>query len=478
MNSTGSHSIRRRVVFGSLKYVSSRAITGALGVAASLYLYRVLGPDQAGRFQFALSLAMTLGVVGALGFLDTLARLVPAQTPERAGRIFRRGLRLNGIYLVGLAVVLALAAFLPLPIPPDIRRAIPFVFLATAAYAIYATSTGMLRGQGRLSALPRLDLVWNFGAKMAALGVALLLPRFLPSYAAHTALQMITPLLALYLLRGIWRGPSEQLTREEARFCLLILTWDVVRILVTQVDIFVLRALLEPHDVGIYAAGTRLIKVGEQLVLGPMMAPLLYFFSHPESSFMRNEVIRHGTRLAGAAMGLAALVLAALSGPIVSTFLGSSYLESIPVAKIYVCFGLGRGLVIFLIPLFNSLSRPEYGILQGLLTVAVSLGLDLVLVPRYGPVGAAVSAVIAITLSTLLASWFVQTRLRIPMFGPVVRIYCVFAAAYALGEFGHPWVGIALYVAALLPLRLVRRRDLKWFRRPSRSASGGDDPED
>jgi O-antigen/teichoic acid export membrane protein len=167
--------------------------------------------------------------------------------------------------------------------------------------------------------------------------------------------------------------------------------------------------------------------------------------------------------------------LAALAGPIVSTFLGNAYLESIPVAKLYVGFGLGRGLVIFLIPLFNSLHRPEYGILQGLLTFAVSLALDLVLIPRYGAVGAAAAAVTAITLSTLLASWFVQSRLRIPMFGPVARIYGVFIAAYAVGELGHPWLGIALYVAALAPLRLVRRRDLRWFRRSSPSAPEGGD---
>jgi O-antigen/teichoic acid export membrane protein len=405
--------------------------------------------------------------------METLARFVPARTPEGAAGIFRRGLRANLLFLGPLAVVFAALAVLPVSLPGDMRPALPLVFLAIAAYAIYATGSGMLRGQGRLHLLPRLDLLWNFGAKFAALGVALLLPRFLPSYGAHTATQLLVPLLALYLLRGQGWGPASRLTSEEARFCRFILVWDVVRILITQVDIFVLRALMEPHDVGIYAAGTRLIKVGEQIVLGPMMAPLLYYFSHPESSFMRNDVIRHGTRLAGAAMGLFALILAALAAPIVTIFLGGAYRESIPVAELYVCFGLGRGLVIFLIPLYNSLNRPEYGILQGLLTVVVNLALDLILIPRYGPVGAAASAVVAITLSTLAATWFVQARLDIPILGPVLRTYFVFAVAFAAGVLGHPWVGIAFFLLALVPARLVRRRDLRWFRRGFRGGGAG-----
>lgn len=475
MTSPDSHAIRSRVVRGSLRYVGSRAVTGVLGVLASLYFYRVLGPDQAGRFQFAISVALTLGTIGALGFMETLARFVPQRTAEGAAGIFRRGLRANAAFLGVLGVCFAGLGLLPVSLPGDMRPALPLVFLAIAAYAVYATGTGMLRGQGRLHLLPRLDLLWNFGAKVAALGVALVLPRFLPSFGAHTATQLLVPIVALVLLREYVRGPSSRLTAEEARFCRFILAWDVVRILITQVDIFVLRALMEPHDVGIYAAGTRLIKVGEQIVLGPMMAPLLYYFSHPESSFMRSDVIRHGTRLAGAAMGLVALLLAALAGPIVTTFLGGAYRESIPVAELYVCFGLGRALVIFLIPLYNSLSRPEYGILQGLATVVVNLGLDLLLIPRYGPVGAAASAVAAITLSTLGASWFVQGRLGIPILGPVVRTYLLFAIAFAAGVFGQPWLGVAFFLLALGPARLVRRRDLRWLRRgPRGGARDGD----
>jgi len=476
LNPAGNHAIRRRVVAGSLKYVTSRAATGALGIAASLYLYRGLGPAQAGHFQFAIATATTLGVVGGLGFFETLARFVPERGREEGAALYRRGLQLNLLFLVGLALVFLLLPHLPVKVPVEIRRASPLIFLSVASYAIITTSMGMLRGQGRLIALPRLDLVWNFGAKVAAVGMVLAFTGFLPAYAAHTTLQITATGIALLLLwKSLW-GPVGRLRREEVRFCLLIFSWDVLRVLIQQVDIFVLRLLLEAHDVGIYAAGTRLIKVGEQLVLTPLMVPLLYYFSHPESSFMRSELVRHGTRLAGTLMGLAALLLAAFAEPIVTILLGNAYLESIPVARLYVCFGLGRGLTLLLIPLFNSLNRPEYGIAQGLVTFVLNLGLDLVLVPRYGPLGAAASGVIAITVAAIGSAWFVQTRLGIAMFLDVMKLYLLYAAAFAALELGHPWLGIAVYVAALVPLRLLRRKDLQWLRRSPRSPGGGGGP--
>jgi hypothetical protein len=88
-------------------------------------------------------------------------------------------------------------------------------------------------------------------------------------------------------------------------------------------------------------------------------------------------------------------------------------------------------------------------------------------------VGAAASAVVAITLSTLAATWFVQARLDIPILGPVLRTYFVFAVAFAAGVLGHPWVGIAFFLLALVPARLVRRRDLRWFRRGFRGGGAG-----
>lgn len=45
----------RRVLLHSVGFVAARIVTGGLSVLASLMLYRILRPEEAGRFQFVLA---------------------------------------------------------------------------------------------------------------------------------------------------------------------------------------------------------------------------------------------------------------------------------------------------------------------------------------------------------------------------------------------------------------------------------------
>lgn len=462
-------SIRRRIFTGSLKYVLARSTTGALGILASLLLYRFLGPEESGKLQLVLALAMGLGNIGSLGYLDTLARFVPEKQPDEGAGLFRRALRDNAVAMAVGGVVFLILLVFHVDLPQELVDVAPLFFLATTSYALYATSIGMLRGHGRLLVIPQLDLVFNTGAKLLALGVAVVAPFLVPVYAVHTAVGVGVLVWVLYLLRKDLRHGHARFSREEARFAKLIMVSQIVRMLVVNVDIYVLRYLMGPEEVGLYAAGTRITRVGEQLILGPLMVPLLYYFSHPESSFMRKKIMEQGTRLSGVTVGFAALVVTFLAKPIVNLFLGPEYLASIPITQVYVIYALGRGIMFFMIPMYNSMNRPDYGIYQGLAIFVVNLVLDFLLIPRYGALGAAVSGVIAISLTTLAASAFIRRRFGIRMWGAVARIYALYAVCFFLGEKGHPVVGLVVFVAALAPLRLMGPDELRWLKRMRRA---------
>lgn len=464
MNAPGA-SIRRRIFTGSLKYVLARSATGALGILASLLLYRFLGPEESGKLQLVLALAMGLGNIGSLGYLDTLARFVPEKKPNEGAGLFRHALKLNAVAMAagGLAFLGLLLAHAGLP--QELVDVAPLFFLATTSYALYATSIGMLRGHGRLLVIPQLDLVFNTGAKLLALGVAVLAPFLVPVYAVHTVVGVGVLFWVLYLLRGDLGRGEARFSSAEARFAKLIMVGEIVRMLVVNVDIYVLRYLMGPEQVGLYAAGTRITRVGEQLILGPLMVPLLYYFSHPESSFMRKKIMEQGTRLSGVTVGFAALVLTFLAKPIVNVFLGPEYMASIPITQVYLIYALGRGIMFFMIPFYNSVNRPDYGIVHGLAIFVLNLVLDLVLIPRYGALGAAIGGVIAMSLATLAASAFLRRRFGVRMWSSVARIYLLYGACFLLGEKGHPLVGIAVFVAALAPLRLLGPDELRWFKR-------------
>jgi O-antigen/teichoic acid export membrane protein len=456
--------------------VAARSFTGALGIVASLLLYRVLGPYEAGRFQFVSVLAMSLGNIAALGFLDTLARFVPGKAPEVADGHYRRAIRLTLIGLAAGGVLFFGLLQLPIRIPSELRETAVLFYFGTASYALFAVSLGMLRGQGRLLIIPRIDLVFNSGAKTLALIVALTAPFLFPVFLAHTAVQIGVFLGVLLMLRRSFRHPEVRFSSAETRFCRLVLFGEAVRVLVMNIDIYLLRVLLGPDDVGIYAAGTRITRVGEQLILGPLMVPLLYYFSHPDSAFIKQRVMTMGTRLAGVFVGLVALGVAMLAEPIVTIFLGEAYLASIEITRIFVIYALGRAVMFFMLPLYSSENHPEYGIWQGLLIFGLNLGLDLVLIPRYGTVGAAMAGVFAVSVVSIGSAVFIQRRFGFALARPILLTYALYGVSYLIGERVHPGLGVLTYLALLVPLGLIRREDLRWFTEARRRELPPEDP--
>jgi len=128
-----------------------------------------------------------------------------------------------------------------------------------------------------------------------------------------------------------------------------------------------------------------------------------------------------------------------------------------------VVYALGRAVMFFMLPLYSSENHPEYGIWQGVLIFGLNLGLDLVLIPRYGTVGAAVAGVIAVSVVSVGSAVFIQRRFGYALARPILLTYALYAISFAVGERVHPGLGMATYLLGVVPLGLLRREDLRWF---------------
>jgi PST family polysaccharide transporter len=465
-------SLTWRIISSSAGYVLLRTLTGGLGALASLLLFRLLGPDQAGRFSLTLAIAMTVAALAGLGFHGTLARFVPERPREEGAGLYRRSLRFVALSLVVASAGIAILCGLGVVIPEEARRVAPLLILAMAVYTVYTNGVGMLQGRGRFRIIPQLDFGANFLAKLTAIGVILVVPGYVAAFSAHTAVQLVMVVVTFYLLRSAWSRPEIRFKRTETVFGRFVLAGEVVRVLVHTANLYVLRFMLLPVDVGIFAAGSRLARVVEQLVIVPINAPLLYYFSHPESASMRYRIVEQATRVVGSLMGVAALIVAMLAELIVRVFLGEAYAESAAVARIYASHSLGMGLLIFFVPLYTSENKPQYTIVQNLMIFLINLVLAVILVPSYGPVGAAVATVVAVALVVVGAAFFVKRRFAVEVRGAVALILTLYGGCYALLELGHPLVAAVIYVAALFPLRLLRVSDYHLIQRARRAKKG------
>lgn len=179
-----------------------------------------------------------------------------------------------------------------------------------------------------------------------------------------------------------------------------------------RLDVFIVNYFFDTTQVGLYAVG---VLVAEGLWQIPHAAALTLF---PRTARTLNDgatkftcrVIRQVLLVAcvsGAAMAL-------LSPWVIPLVFGSRFAPSVPViwwilpgtialsvSKVICADLAGRG-------------RPEFSSICAFLSLAVTVTLDLLLIPRMGINGAALASTVAYTVQTVLLGIFLKRQLQVP----------------------------------------------------------------
>lgn len=197
-----------------------------------------------------------------------------------------------------------------------------------------------------------------------------------------------------------------------------------------QADVLVIAHFLGTHDVGIYAAATRLLP--QLLFLGHILAAAFFPAIIARHDAQAGDYRSHTLKVARAivALALSASISVALLAPwIIHLLYGEAFAASVPVLQI-ACWGW-----VFILPaalysrllVLEGLGRIE--LIKTTVTSAISITLNTCLIPHYGVLAAASVSIVSYFLTDLaLYAVFRSTR---PLF---------FIAVRALFDwFIHPW---------------------------------------
>jgi len=160
--------------------------------------------------------------------------------------------------------------------------------------------------------------------------------------------------------------------------------------------------------------------------------------------------------------------LLALSTPIVNLTLGSGYEESASVLRALTPFVFLSGIGTLVTLAVNYVGEARRRVPLAIVSALLVAGLNLVLLPKMGVVGAAVAMDVAFAVYALGHIWICHKTINLPL-GPVIdsTVRCLFAAGIAtavLAAFGteslsaFDWLvgglaGIASYAAVLFLTR-------------------------
>jgi O-antigen/teichoic acid export membrane protein len=371
----------------------------AINAATGIITARALGAGGRGQYaamimwpQF-LALTLSLGLPSALIFHAK-------RNPARARAFYSASL--------GLGLLLSLAAaavgFLLIPIwmaqyPGEAVRFAQCTMLLMPVALWTEISIAAFRAREQFAAYNRLRLltpVLTLVGLLVLLGVGAMTP-LVAAVVNLAACTLVGAWFTLHHTRT-WRPRWKDVSRFSGRLLPYGLrAWgnDLLVNLSLQADGLLVVGLLSPDQLGIYTAAlslSRMLNVFQTAVVSVLLPRIT---ARPVE-----EAMQATGRALGASTVLAVavgIVVSVFAEPLLRLFYGAEFTIAIPVFRLLVIETiLGCATMILLQP-FLALGRPGLvSVLQGA-GLALSLPLLLVLIPRYGLLGAG--------LALLIASW-------------------------------------------------------------------------
>jgi len=378
-----------RNFFYSIVSASTAALLLLLYIAAA----RMLGSvDELGKFSFALLLGGVFETLMDFGLHQVTIRAV-ARDKSRASFLLRHALAIKLLWASGALVVLVITANILRP-QWDVRIACYLIGGSLVFRSYMLTIRGVLQGLERFGwdaivvlADRILLLVFGVGALWMGTGLRGLSIAFVLARGAALVLALG---VTQTRLGGVGLAYDAEVWRDLHRTALPLGFFLVVLNLYSYVDGVMLGYLRTDAETGLYAAAYRIYEgfTYAALALSTVLTPRLSALFTSDRTQHRRIAFggTSGSAALGAAVGVVAFVIAT---PLLVFLFGPDYAAATAAFRILVV-GLPVVFAIWILhAIAISVDREKLLLQTGLIGLAVNVGLNLYVIPHYGPVGAA-----------------------------------------------------------------------------------------
>ena len=404
-----------------------RCTSAGLLYLSQVVLARWMGATEFGTYITAWTVVLIAGGLSGLGLNLAVMRLVAVyrSAGDDAGA---RGLLIGSRVLAvligaGAAILgLGLSGFLP----ADAHRTTLLVLLLVVPLlAMTEIQDGIGRGHGWMMA----GLVPPYLLRPLLLlaGMAIALAAGAPMLATTAAMVMAASVLATAVVQAVWLNrhltaadaaagripaPPRYEPRTWLAASLPVMAIGGAELALQNTDVLVLSLVAAPATVAVYfaAAKTMSLVMFVHYAVGSAMASR-FAALHARGDRAGLEVaVRDGVRWTFWPSFAGAIAILALGGPLLSLF-GPTFADGYPVMAILVLGFLARsatGPAEILLNMIGEQRAAAWAMARGAI---IGLGLNLVLVPWFGMIGAAIATASALALVGLLNARAVKAHL-------------------------------------------------------------------
>jgi O-antigen/teichoic acid export membrane protein len=417
-------SVTDLLVRGSAVSFAARVGGVALGYIAHVLLSRLLGLHGYGIYVIALGWALVLTLPARMGFENSALRFSTIYLEEG-----RSGLLRGFVEVAAAAVIVSslIAAVAMLLLAGRFSRELPSGALIWGAvtifpFALLSVASAVIRTTRRIFASQFYDQLLRPGLLILLIGCAAILGSSLDAANAlaltviASALSLIALLIHLrHVIAPSLRAPAD-FSEWRAWFSLSIplLVMGAAQELLNQLEIILLGSLAGPREAGLFSAAWRLASLAPfaLVALSVVSGPLVASAHHRRDWAELHAITRLSARLGLGFAALAALVLLIFGRPLLAIF-GPEFPQAWPALAILLAGALVNAFTGIVGYLLTLTGRQAQALVIFGAAVVISLGLNLLLIPRFGIVGAAIASASALSASNLAMLVYVRWTLGI-----------------------------------------------------------------
>jgi len=464
-----------------------------------LFVARSLGVSGLGKFSIILSLFFIFQTVSSLGFTHLITREV-AQDRSKAGKYLINGSFVGFFFSVLMVGAMCLTGYL-LNYSADTALAIHILSFALIPATLALVCQSICRAFERLEfvSLPRII----GGLFKVFLGLYIL-------FKGYGLTELITVILGSHLLiffmslYFVLQCIGRPLYKVDLSFCKWIISsipiFALIFIFSTirwNIDILMLSKLKGSTDVGFYSAAHKLMRVGRLLIMAYVTAlqPVI-FRLFKESSEKFSMACRKSIKYLFIAILPIAVGTTLLSDKFILFFYKNEFLASGNVLRILIwilILSVGNIVLAYALIASNNQKINLYG---NLINLTCNVGLNLLLIPRFGFLGAGIASFTSSCVFLSFQYSFVSKNLFKVNFveigaKPIISVALMAIIILLCREFNLfllVFVSAVTYVFFLLALKTFSHSDVRLLRRlwekekglgvVQSQASGGHDPSD
>jgi PST family polysaccharide transporter len=412
----GRHNLRKLI--GNTGWlVADRVFRMAIGLVVSVWIARYLGPDQFGLLSYALAFAALFSFLVTFGLDGIVVRdLVqdPARGNETLGTAFI-------IKLVGALVAIVTANIAIRLLQPSDSQMHVLVAIIVAGTAFQAFDVIDFWFQSRVEA--RL-VVYARGASfliVSIVKVALILTNApLIAFAWVVSVEILLSAIGLvfaYRTNGqrltLWTANLQRI-RNTLNDCWPIAIAGVAVVVYMRIDQVMLGQMLGNQAVGVYSAAARISEVWYFIptAIVVTVTPALIQAKKLSTTLYYVRLAQLFRLMSGISLAIA-----------ISLTFAADYIATLIYGDAYE--GVGTILAIHIwaaLFVFLGVAQSPWSINEGLTRIALfrtvlgaiaNVVLNLLLIPPYGPIGAAIATLISYALSAVILNAFSSSTRRI-----------------------------------------------------------------